>query len=535
MLVRHRSLSHRISGPRRVVALLGLVLLVGASAPALAQEYTDIRRLGTSSAVSKPGPSNGEELKAIFRQYRSDYEKVLSDTGWPGNPEDLFRAVENDQFGEAQYPVGHTFEWMAVRKRGVAQATGRIRWAGADPFEAFEIRFESNGQEHRFLIPKACGNLALVEMREARPEFDLPGLGPQLRVQAPNSCTGVNVTADVTIRGGLPAGTSLKVTVTRPNGQSETLNLTQAGQGYRWEGKLDDAGSYTFSATVDTPIGSTETTTERLNLEPCQPTCNLQLTPPPMDPTPKRGKSSLGIDMCSSAARVGSLTSKTVQIFHTPVDGPEQLVETMSLDAECSARYLMLEYGTYRLAGEVEDDRGMSSTCQADYTLVQPERKLEPFFTVFGGNERRWRAEANAAALASATAKQIADNAHFLFDRSAPLFGGTVGISYPFADGGASVFGQGGVAINLRDSENTSIFADIGLDKNFEGGFIGGGVGIWDINNGDTRDGTFFVHGGFNLSEQVQFNIEGRLFMDMTDMIDNNYVYLAGIRYFWTR
>jgi hypothetical protein len=535
MLVRHRFLPHRISSPRRVAALLGMILLVGASAPALAQEYTDFRQLGTSNAVSKPGPSSGEELKAIFKQYRSDYEKVLSDTAWPGNPEDLFRAIENGQFGEAHYPVGHTFEWMTVRKHGVAQATGRLRWAGADPFKAFEIRFESNGQEHRFLIPKACGNLALVEMREARPAFDLPGLEPQLRVQATNSCTGANVTADVTIPGGLPAGTSLELTVTWPNGQSETLNPTQTGHGYRWEGKLDDAGAYTFSATVDTPIGRTETTIELLNLEPCQPTCNLQLTPPPMDPTPKRGKSSLSVDMCLSAARAGSLTSKTVQIFHTPVDGPEQLVETMSLDAECSASYLMLEYGTYRLAGEVHDDRGMSSTCQADYTLVQPERKLEPFFTVFGGNERRWRAEANAEALANATPEEIAANAHFLFDRSAPLLGGTVGISYPFADGGASVFGQGGVAINLRDNENTSIFTDIGVDKNFEGGFIGGGVGIWDINNGDTRDGTIFVHGGFNLSEKVQFNIEGRLFMDMLDMTDNNFVYLGGIRYFWIR
>ena len=530
MLVRHRFLPFRILNPQRVVALQAIILLLGTIAPALAQDYTDIRQLGTSNAVSKPGPSNGEELKAIFRQYRSDYEKVLSDTAWPGNSEDLFRAIENNQFSEAQYPVGHTFEWMTVRKRGVAQATVPIRWAGADPFEAFEIRFESNGQEHRFLIPKACGNLALIEMRD--PPFDLSGLEPQLRVQAPNSCTKVNVTADVTIPGGLPPGASLQLTVTRPNGQSETLNPTQAGQSYRWEDKLDDAGAYTFSATVDTPIGSTETNTQRLNLQRCQPTCNLQLTPPPLDSTPKRGKSSLGINMCSSAARVGSLTSKTVQIFHTPVDGPEQPVETMSLDTECSASYLMLEYGTYRIAGKVNDDRGMSSTCQADYTLIQPESTPEPFVTIFGGNERRWRS-------AGPNGARCPPSRRGSLGCSAPLLGGTVGISYPFADdileGDASVFGQSGVAFNWGGIENTSIFADVGLDKNFEGGFIGAGVGIWDINNGDSRDGTFLVHGGWNLSEQLQFNIEGRLFLDMTDMIDNNYIYLAGIRYFWSR
>ena len=67
----------------------------------------------------------------------------------------------------------------------------------------------------------------------------------------------------------------------------------------------------------------------------------------------------------------------------------------------------------------------------------------------------------------------------------------------------------------------------------FESGFFGGGVGIWDINHSDTRDGTIFIHGGWNLNPKLQFYLEGRLFMDMLDMIDNNYIYMGGIRYFF--
>lgn len=506
----------------RLAAVTLAAIFLGASITS-AQQYTDIRQLGTSNAFSRPGPANGEDLRALFRQYRADYETVLREANWPGNPDDLFRAVEEGSFGEAQYPVGHTFEWMAVRKSGVAQPTRPVRWAGSAPFDAFEIRFESNDQEHRFLIPKACGNLALVDMRPAVPAFDLDALVPDIRIQAPNQCIGVNVTVDVTTPTAMPEGATIELTMTRPNGQEETLRPTAAGGGYRWQGTLDDAGAYTFSAAVNTSAGRTRTTTERINIEPCEPTCNLQLTPPPADPAPRPGRASIGIDMCQSSAQVGSLARRTVRVHHTPVGGPEQLIETLSLDDACSTSYVLPEYGRYRFEGEVEDDRGMTSSCEAEYTLLESDGRLLPFFTLFGGNERRWRA-----------APAGNDDPDFLFDRSAPLVGGTVGIMYPTSERFA-IFGQGGVAANLRDSENTSLFADFGVNLLLDGGYFGGGVGVWDFNNSDTVDGSIFVHGGFDLSERLQLNIEGRLFMDMLDMIHDNYVYLAGIRYFWTK
>jgi hypothetical protein len=510
------------------------VFAVGLSAlPASAQQYTDITRLGTSAAISKPGPQNGDELKRVFQRNRADYEKVLRDAGWPGNPEDLFRAVESGSFSEAQYPVGHTFEWMAVRRRGIATVSRPIRWAGRDPFQAFEIRFESNGQVHRFLIPKACGNLALVAMGPIEPERPpvQPPPTPTIRVQAPNQCTGTNVTTDVSIPGGMPQGGTLTLTLTRPGGQRETLTTTQAGGGYRWQGKFDTAGSYTFTAVIDSPSGRSPEATERINIEPCPPTCSLTLTPPPVDPTPKKGKASVGIDMCQSSARTGTLRSKSVKIHHTPVDGPEQLIETLALDTECRSTFVLPEYGSYRFEGTVTDDRGMSSTCQADYTLVQPESKIEPFLTLFGGKERRVRTldPVTGDPVDEGTAGAV------LGGRCAPLLGGTIGLAMPIAEGSAQFFGQGGVALNLRDFGNTSLFADVGIDKNFEGGFFGGGVGLWDFTHGDTIDGSIFLHGGFDINDRLQWNFEGRLFTSELDDISNNYAVFTGIRYFWKR
>jgi hypothetical protein len=510
-----------------------------AASTGFTQEYVDIKVLGTSNAISRPGPRDGEQLKRVFERNRADYEKVLRDANWPGNAADLFAAVQNNQFSEAQYPVGHTFEWMAVRKRGIAVPTRPVRWAGTAPFEAFEIRVDSNDRAYRFLIPKACGNLALVssgpterQIREQQEQERLRALVPTLRVQAPNLCTGTNATVDVGVSGGsLPEGATVQLTMTRPNGQRETLTATPAGSGFRWTGKLDDAGAYSFTAIIQTSAGPSREATERISIEPCPPTCNITLTPPPMDPTPKAGRASVGIDMCSSSARVGTLTGRAVRVHHTPLDAPEQLVETLALDTDCRSTFLLPEYGAYRFEATVTDDRGMTATCQADYTLVKPESKLEPFFTAFAGKERRLRD------LDPVTGDPVDDDfaGAVVGGRCAPLFGGTIGLAIPIAEGGAQFFGQGGVAVNLRDGENTSVFADVGIDKILEGGYIGAGVGVWDLFHGDTIDGSIFAHGGVDINDRLQWNFEGRLFMSELGEIENNYALMTGIRYFWKR
>src|SRR3970282_2864041 len=116
------SMRHRFSRSRglKFLGILAIGTAIAAST-GFTQQFKDIKVLGTSSAISRPGPKDGDQLKRVFQRNRADYEKVLREANWPGNPEDLFLAVENNQFSEAQYPVGHTFEWMSVRKRGGAQ------------------------------------------------------------------------------------------------------------------------------------------------------------------------------------------------------------------------------------------------------------------------------------------------------------------------------------------------------------------------------------------------------------------------------
>ena len=106
---------------------------------------------------------------------------------------------------------------------------------------------------------------------------------------------------------------------------------------------------------------------------------------------------------------------------------------------------------------------------------------------------------------------------------------------------------QGGGSYNL-DASELSLFIDLGIERKFgdKGGFFGGGVGIWDINNSDDlpnstspkTDVSYFLHGGANTpwtfhERPVQWFVEGRIFDDFTDDISHHNILKLGLRYIY--
>ena len=95
-----------------------------------------------------------------------------------------------------------------------------------------------------------------------------------------------------------------------------------------------------------------------------------------------------------------------------------------------------------------------------------------------------------------------------------------------------------GVALNLDESERTAVFADAELNYTFSGGgYIGTGLGVWDLFDGDDVALNLLLHGGAPVARypdgraRLLFVIEGRLFFDELDNIDNNYQFWGGLRY----
>ncbi len=115
-----------------------------------------------------------------------------------------------------------------------------------------------------------------------------------------------------------------------------------------------------------------------------------------------------------------------------------------------------------------------------------------------------------------------------------PLVGVDLGYLKPIGER-TDWFAQAGASYNT-DSEVTSVYVDTGIDQHIgETGFIGAGVGIWDINNSESKDETIFIHGGADLPYEIgghdtQWFVEGRVFENHTDDISNHNILKAGIR-----
>jgi hypothetical protein len=93
-----------------------------------------------------------------------------------------------------------------------------------------------------------------------------------------------------------------------------------------------------------------------------------------------------------------------------------------------------------------------------------------------------------------------------------------------------------GVAINLDESDRTSIFAEAEFNRLFDGGgFVGAGIGVWDLNHSDNVVPSLLIHGGAPITRypdnrsRLLFVGEGRFFLG--DPIDDNYQFWAGVRY----
>lgn len=112
------------------------------------------------------------------------------------------------------------------------------------------------------------------------------------------------------------------------------------------------------------------------------------------------------------------------------------------------------------------------------------------------------------------------------------LLGLGAGVLYPLNPGWDLLLQIG--AGNDDEHSHTATFAEIGALKKIGNGFLGGGIGVWDIASDDLRDGTIWLEGGLNVakwtSASMQWFVNGRVFWDELDNISDNFTLSTGLR-----
>ena len=169
--------------------LLMMTALLASASPLLAQEYSDARVLGGTTAFYKPALTNAASLKRMAGRpgMAEDIRSVLRDAGISQVSDAVVAVMSGASSApnvgscsdatpadgvlvECQAQTGSTVEWMAYRPlvngKHVPGRLERVRWVGKQPYAAFFFRLTMNNTVYSFIIPKPCANLSLVSARE---------------------------------------------------------------------------------------------------------------------------------------------------------------------------------------------------------------------------------------------------------------------------------------------------------------------------------------------------------------------------------
>lgn len=482
--------------------LFFLLLFVFVTSALFAGEHR-ISLLGTGSSFYRPPLKKPADVQKMVTAKKADIQMILEKRNWGGNMDDLMNAVASGNITETKIERGANLPFMANRHGGKSSYMENVVWMGRKPFEAYLVTFDSNGNSYRLYIPKACGNFWAewkVSSAMTTPVGDKPSV--QVEAAPPEVCITQAPSVRVMVSNA-PAGSNVQLSV---DGQNMMTFAATNGTTEKQFAAYNETGSHSISVTLD---GASSPATTTLSVKACAPSCSLAAIPPSV----KRG-TPVVIDASGSQVASGvsvGMKSVTVEILKD-----QTVVDTFDLTAPNMKRddYKFTKSGMYTVRASAMDNAGQKSTNACEAPVEVPKPKIPFFVGAYVGKERLVREE-------------------FEGGRCAPLVGFNAGIMPEIKENLHLELAVGG-KINTRDTDNSSIFADVALNGVMDRWFIGGGVSFWDLTISDTRTVAALVQTGVNLDEagRFQFVVEGRVPFDQFDDIDNNYQFWGGIRFF---
>jgi len=152
----------------KLLLLLGILVVVGFASPSMAA--TTLKKMGTHPFYTPPLTSVAD-LQAMVKKRDARIKEGFAKAG----AADLYPAFAeqfpNAQIEKVQVQPGQHIDWMLFRKwgKGKVAAARDIVWGGKHPFEAYAFTIEKDGAQYHFIVPRVCGNIALMDFVSAPP------------------------------------------------------------------------------------------------------------------------------------------------------------------------------------------------------------------------------------------------------------------------------------------------------------------------------------------------------------------------------
>jgi len=452
-----------------MVLVIGVLVIFTVSTYA---ETTKLKQIGRYTLVRIKGEvPTAEVMKILVDKYAGDIKYGFDTAGYGDVYLPFLDQIKTASFEDAELPIGQKFMWMLFRSRGKVKVAEDLEWAGKEPLPVFAFKVQKGFKHYTFIIPKPCGNVALVGVEEIIPDAVCD-------IQVSPVKANINDPISVDMSGSQHAK-SMEVEIFNAEG-TKIASQTLTPDSPKWQTKFDGPGEYVFKAKALNAVGEPSTNAcEAKTYINGPPTCKLWTSCLPCKNFVGRP---ITIDASNSADPDGQVEKADFQI----TDEEGAVVDTYT-DSEAPFTWekVFEEPGTYTITLVVTDDFGaMSEPCKLDLEVTQK--------TLFG-----------VADIQPTFAK--GSHGNYLTTR--------VGMNFFLVPNTLSLVVEAGGALSIGNSDVWKSFfvGNAILNYHFNPLFIGGGLG-YASKVKDERKADMFLLGNVGFEIFNNYTTAGQVF-----------------------
>ena len=228
-----------------------------------------ITRIGVSPLICVKGGIRDaaqlrEQLEKNADVIKEGFEKAEVGYLYDG----FMEQVRSGSIQEAQLPKNQEIPWMVFKVGNKVKVVRDLVWDGKTTLEVFAITVQKDCKDYVIVVPKGCGNITLMDIKNTYATCELKVSPDQVNV-------GDEVTVDLS---GSKCAVKYEVTVFYEGDQVDFKELTDPV----WKTKYDKPGNYVIKAkvlSVDGVVSSNDCEAKFSIGSNYPPVCDLKVTP----------------------------------------------------------------------------------------------------------------------------------------------------------------------------------------------------------------------------------------------------------------
>jgi hypothetical protein len=473
-----------------IFVLVGVFILFSLSAFAETKKLEEIGRY-TLVRIKGEVPT-AEVMKTLIDKYAGDIKYGFDLAGYGDLFLPFLDQIKQSAFEEKEIAIGEKFMWMLFRSRGKVKVVSDLEWAGKMPLPVFSFTVVKDYKHYEFIMPKPCGNIALVKVQEIIPDAIC-----DIKVEPEKANINDPISVDMS---GSQYAKSMEVEVYNAEGKKiTTKELTPESP--KWQTKFDKPGEYVFKAKAFNPEGKAST-------NPCEaktyinfpPTCTLNATP--IEDYINRP---FIFDASGSSDSDGEVRNANFEI----ADETGNVIDSLSTQKPFTWEKVFDKAGLYTITVVVTDDFGaMSEPCRTEITVK--EKRLYGLFDIGHLHAR---------------------------GSTGPYLAGRLGIVYMIVPQRFSLALEGGGAVALKGEPWKSFFMGQALlNYHFDPAYIGAGLGVSTQVREDRDQTDIYLVGNIGFNIFNNYTTIGSIFFESQGPIgegrsfSKHYKFMLGFR-----